>query len=828
IFRCSDCGEFLQCRKCCLERHSMMPLHFLKVWNGGHWTNITLKALGLVYQLGHQGGPCETPNLVVRTLVVIDTKGVHTIRYRRCGCARSDNMNHVDEFIRNAWYPATATDPDTCATFRVLEVFRLLNVVGNVNAHDFVTVLERLTSGVGSTGMVKDRYKAFLRMARQFAWLQGLLRAGCGHNPKGIAATQPGETAVDCWGCPHDGRNLASNWREVDPKYSYLYRTIVALDANFKLKNRIRTNERDDPPLGPGWGAWVDPARYKEHLKKYIAENDVSTCIAFAALAQKETRNTTGLRVSGVGAAVCARHECVRPNGMGDLQKGERYANMDFIAMSSVAGFDGMELTFSYDIACQWAKNLHERIRKLPEDLQLDFDSIHFQTGLPVWHASSHEAQCANLNSLSFLPGVGKTDGEGIERLWAELNAFAYHTKHMGLGHRADTLDDKINYHNWMKNLGQAHALRRKLLVAIAERTKQVAAWKEVNKSVPLEVRSAWQERVDAFLADRSLPNPYLLSAKDGPTEADIRADLKNDEEKAASTGGAALHGTSATAFLTAGLQLEDTQRRIKAEIAGSTLVTADRQSKIQESRMALLAKLRPFRALQQIYTPSAIAAMERMERSRNPDAPPVKAENLRLFLPSDLTEAERATCRDGLPEMEAKLREAQCGDALVTLRARLHAKRHVLYWKGGGNVGGQHGATRANSLVGQISDRINATASKYNQARNALLKLKGANYAPYFKPLKDSDLTLDADVKEDDAAAKKKLSLIAAGKGGRTPRHIAGTSRTVLSWIWASRGALDPDESDLHDLALRVEWARAKARKTRWDEEVHILREEM
>ncbi|KAJ7142169.1 hypothetical protein C8R46DRAFT_1233204 [Mycena filopes] len=828
MFRCADCGEFVHCKSCCLKRHSMTPLHFLKVWNGEFWADTTLWALGLIYQLGHQGGPCESPDAVLRSVVVMDTTGIHQVRYRRCGCDRSDTLNPRREFMRNAWYAASATDPDTCATFRVLDLFRLLNVVANVNAHDFVTVLERLTSAVGLTGMVKvpDRYKAFLRMARQHAWLKNLKRAGIAHKPKGLAATEQGEAGVKCWTCPFTGRNLPLNWRDVEPKYRYLFRTILALDANFKLKNRIRPNERHDPPLGPGWGAWVSPDRYKEHLKKYIAEADVSTCIAFAALTQKETRNTAGLRVSGVGACVCARHECVRPNGMGDLQKGERYANMDFIAMSSVAGFDGMELTFSYDIACQWAKHLHERVLKLPADLQLQFEDIMFQTGLPVWHASSHEAACTNLNSLSFLPGVGKTDGEGIERLWAELNAFAYHTKHMGLGHRADTLDDKINYHNWIKNLGQALALRRKLVVAIAERTKQVAAWKEINKSISSEVRAGWQAQIDAFLADRTLPNPYLISAKDGPTEAQIRAALKDDEEEAAARGTAPLHGTSATAFLTAGLQLEDTQRRIKAEIAGMTLVTADRQSKLQESRIALMAKLRPFRALQEVYTPGAVTALARVERARNPDATPVKAENMRLFLPSELTADERGTCREGLVEMEGKLREGQCGDALVLLRARLHAKRHILYWKGG-NVGGQHGATRANTLTGQITDRIQATAKKYNQARTALLKLKGPDCAPHWKPLKEADLTLDGDVKDDDATARKKLSLIQAGKGGRTPRHIAGTSRTVLSWIWASQGALDASENDLHE-SLRVEWARAKARKTRWDEEVQLLREEM
>lgn len=116
---------------------------------------------------------------------------------------------------------------------------------------------------------------------------------------------------------------------------------LLAVDANFRLKNRMRAHEIDDPSLGPGWGYWVEPEKYKEHLSKYVHEKDVhgpiciclfpcrlanqiSTCIAFAALLQKDTRLTTGLRVSGVGGVVCARHECMRPNGLGDLQKGER------------------------------------------------------------------------------------------------------------------------------------------------------------------------------------------------------------------------------------------------------------------------------------------------------------------------------------------------------------------------------------------------------------------------------------------------------------------------------------------------------------------------
>lgn len=59
----------------------------------------------------------------------------------------------------------------------------------------------------------------------------------------------------------------------------FLYVLILAMDANFRLTNRMRANEHDDVELGPGWGCMVDSAPYKEHLKNYISETDVSPSI---------------------------------------------------------------------------------------------------------------------------------------------------------------------------------------------------------------------------------------------------------------------------------------------------------------------------------------------------------------------------------------------------------------------------------------------------------------------------------------------------------------------------------------------------------------------
>lgn len=127
---------------------------------------------------------------------------------------------------------------------------------------------------------------------------------------------------------------------------------------------------------------------------------------------------------------------------------------MDYILLSTLAGFALLWLTISYNISCQWKIHLKDRNAKMPSRLRLPLDKITVQCALPVWHAASHEEICQNANSLSFKPGVGKSDGEGVERTWAVLNPASYHTKDMGKGNRVDTLEDKIDSHNYQKNLG--------------------------------------------------------------------------------------------------------------------------------------------------------------------------------------------------------------------------------------------------------------------------------------------------------------------------------------------------------------------------------------
>lgn len=131
-----------------------------------------------------------------------------------------------------------------------------------------------------------------------------------------------------------------------------------------------------------------------------------------------------------------------------------RYINMDYLVFSSLCGRSVNRIVFSYDIACQWYKNIWRRMQILPERLQ--FTEIVKKTTflVPKFHLPAHIAEC-NLNfSFNLTKHVGRTDGEAPERGWSRTNQLATSTREMGPGFRRDTLDDHFNDWNWKKITG--------------------------------------------------------------------------------------------------------------------------------------------------------------------------------------------------------------------------------------------------------------------------------------------------------------------------------------------------------------------------------------
>lgn len=135
---------------------------------------------------------------------------------------------------------------------------------------------------------------------------------------------------------------------------------------------------------------------------------------------------------------------------------------MDYIFLASIVGTLLQLVTISYDIACQWGINFFARMNAptMPEALRIPASTV-VTYYVPKFHLQAHNSKCHAPFSFNFGLGVGRTDGEGVERNWSLLNGIAPSVSMMGPGGRWDTLDDVCNYGNWRKTVGlrESHIL---------------------------------------------------------------------------------------------------------------------------------------------------------------------------------------------------------------------------------------------------------------------------------------------------------------------------------------------------------------------------------
>ncbi|KAJ7602634.1 hypothetical protein DFH06DRAFT_1351152 [Mycena polygramma] len=270
---------------------------------------------------------------------------------------------------------------------------------------------------------------------------------------------------------------------------------------------------------------------YKEHLKGYVAEKDVSTCIASPPCLQKETPSDVGPADVGVGGlCMRARNGVVPSAGLGDLQKGERYANMEYIYYGDAVG-------------CRTDGTHHLVRHRMPVE------------GQPPMRATK-------IKDTTDLP-------TNLDDFRDSIRHYRFGMREMGYGARQDAIENNVDHLNFEKNVGQGDTLARKIIVAIAERDRQVAEFTEIDRTLSKEFRKKWQKKIDKWLADKSQPNPYCLAGgkNGGPSEAAVFLELKTAEAQEAAEGREAVSASTATptAFVKAGMQLEESQRRIKA-----------------------------------------------------------------------------------------------------------------------------------------------------------------------------------------------------------------------------------------------------------------------
>ncbi|KAG2058266.1 hypothetical protein BDR06DRAFT_1032018 [Suillus hirtellus] len=388
LYHCEDCyGPEISCKSCCLLKHAHHPLHIINKWNGTHFEHNSLVDMGPRVQLGHEGMPCLHPQRGHVSFVMIHTNAIH------------------QQLLHCEWYLATLHFPQSACTRQS----------SKVSGYEFYASLKRLTDNTG-LNVPKSWYKKFMRMVCQFHHIKLMKQAGHGNITGGIHETEPGALTTKCPACLQPAVNLLEDWDKVEGSMKFLYYLIITMYANFCLKNRNQSSSMADPGLHTGLAYFVPDKSYTEHVLRNASQADV---------------------VTGIGLCLCTHHEYVQPQGVGDLQKGEEYANMDFIFFSSIMPLLLLSVVISYDIACQWKLNLMKRMNGLPEHLQMlaTVTLAAFIFGIHKFHCPAHKEKCAIPHSLNLMPGIGWTDGEGIKCNWAEINHVANSMKEMGAGY---------------------------------------------------------------------------------------------------------------------------------------------------------------------------------------------------------------------------------------------------------------------------------------------------------------------------------------------------------------------------------------------------------
>ncbi|KAG2137098.1 uncharacterized protein EDB93DRAFT_1242270 [Suillus bovinus] len=598
-YHCEDCFSVdLFCHLGIIKFHQNVPLHRVKQWQDRYFHSTTLKHLGLRIQLGDHTGHC------------------------------ANAPSHYRQLLHGCFFPSTSTDLRTAATFAVLEHFHLLLFESRVSAYEFYHCLARKSDNTG---------------IKPIKWwnLTSLKRSGRGHDPAGVNAMQQGQLAVLCPACPQLGKNVPEDLAHVRSNEQWLYSLFLAIDANFCLKCRLMSNDIKDPGLSPGWGYFVEEGQYKTYLRDHAdVRQEKSMCISHNAINMADTKLSKGLAATGVGSVVCAQHDMWLASGIGDLQRGKKYMNMDYIVFSALSAFASTPIiNFSYDIACQWHKKLWQ----------------HF-------HIAAHIAACQMNFSFNWTPRV--------KRGWADINCIAA------------ILDNHFGDWNWKKVIAFGHILLRKIKEAVKAKTEHRDALTELEESIKqsdLGIASLtnWTNEVLAWELDHSNPNPFE-SRVAATTQVAIRLELlMQDAQDLEDRFSVSLHSDLTPSILiSTGLDIEHVQRRLHADNGSlGQHATDEQQMKILAHSNSLQHHIKAWTKIQFLYMPSVSQLRATNATGLNRRGPILS--NLRTFscyfLP---TSAAMHQCDPKLLHIEWSLRFAQAHDALDD--ALVCLSRHV------------------------------------------------------------------------------------------------------------------------------------------------------
>ncbi|KAL0563293.1 hypothetical protein V5O48_018779 [Marasmius crinis-equi] len=400
----------------------------------------------------------------------------------------------------------------------------------------------------------------------------------------------------------------------------------------------------------------------------------------------------------------------------------------------------------------------------------------------------------------------------------------------MGPGSCLVVLNDHFGHYNWGKYSGMGATLAQRYVQAVKDRNQQHEAHRGLTDSLPEDLRENWEKRCCEWEErpwNRKGESPFQ-SKQEFLSLRNVEEELAAYEKDQLKKGATAYHTTSASAFLILGMELEDSQRKIKSLTKANRNPSITVSKMISEQRTVLQNKIKSWALIRPVYMPgllSTITALgEDLGDGFNKDQ---DAENIQIWMPSAIPSKRRgAACVEGLIEMEVKLWTAQCHDALDGIRHTLRLKSRMLLFKHQ-NVSGQRDGVKSQTVINGVHDQAKQFAESYREHQKAFIGLVTEAGVP-----KELQYLQDADVRSYTDPDRAKQGPGREDEVDDEEDVVPADDGEGIDLVSEYRHAKDRRAQEIRrehgTRETRQIWAKSRARVCRAQEEVELLREEM